>query len=292
MGHANLWFSHPRKYGPGSRSCRVCSNHHGLIRKYGLNMCRRCFREYAKDIGFKKRINIEEDILLYVDFGFRIQLFGHFTVISQSDLIMELMELPEVVLSCRQKQFILFTGLDVANNTAHSVIFQAFTQNRGSDRLPLNIAILSAEHSFYAKKKFVRKTSKSPKGFIKLSWLTKYLYDIPAVVVVFTDLNWNHPSWNEKVTECESKISSIRTSAGARGTRICLVLMQNSNPIAMDDPIAGERAAMLCQSCQISTKQLFILPLGDQLHGYIIRCILFSFLKKQFLYYKMKFFRP
>lgn len=67
------------------------------------------------------------------------------------------MELPEVVLSCRQKQFILFTGLDVANNTAHSVIFQAFTQNRGSDRLPLNIAILSAEHSFYAKKKFVRK---------------------------------------------------------------------------------------------------------------------------------------
>ncbi|KIH60282.1 ribosomal protein S14p/S29e [Ancylostoma duodenale] len=54
MGFANLWFSHPRKFGPGSRSCRVCSNHHGLIRKYGLDMCRRCFREYAKDIGFKK----------------------------------------------------------------------------------------------------------------------------------------------------------------------------------------------------------------------------------------------
>ncbi|PRD28113.1 UNVERIFIED_CONTAM: RpS29 [Trichonephila clavipes] len=33
---------------------RVCANHHGLIRKYGLNMCRRCFREYADDIGFKK----------------------------------------------------------------------------------------------------------------------------------------------------------------------------------------------------------------------------------------------
>ncbi|KAM3722820.1 40S ribosomal protein [Dirofilaria immitis] len=54
MGHQNLWFSHPRKYGPGSRACRVCSNHHGLIRKYGLNMCRRCFREYASDIGFRK----------------------------------------------------------------------------------------------------------------------------------------------------------------------------------------------------------------------------------------------
>eukprot|EP00094_Tigriopus_californicus_P010988 TCALIF_10599-PA protein Name:"Similar to RpS29 40S ribosomal protein S29 (Culex quinquefasciatus)" AED:0.07 eAED:0.07 QI:0/0/0.25/0.75/0.33/0.75/4/235/136 len=34
--------------------CRACSNGHGMIRKYGLNMCRQCFREYAKDIGFKK----------------------------------------------------------------------------------------------------------------------------------------------------------------------------------------------------------------------------------------------
>ncbi|KAJ3115925.1 Alcohol O-acetyltransferase [Phlyctochytrium bullatum] len=26
----------------------------GLIRKYGLNICRQCFREYSKDIGFLK----------------------------------------------------------------------------------------------------------------------------------------------------------------------------------------------------------------------------------------------
>ncbi|KAL7647486.1 UNVERIFIED_CONTAM: hypothetical protein RMT77_001082 [Armadillidium vulgare] len=49
-----LWNSHPKKFGPGSRRCRSCSNRHGLIRKYGLNMCRQCFREYASDIGFKK----------------------------------------------------------------------------------------------------------------------------------------------------------------------------------------------------------------------------------------------
>ena len=35
-------------------SSRVCANRHGLIRKYGLNMCRQCFRSYASDIGFKK----------------------------------------------------------------------------------------------------------------------------------------------------------------------------------------------------------------------------------------------
>ena len=27
---------------------------HGLIRKYGLKMCRQCFCQYAKDIGFIK----------------------------------------------------------------------------------------------------------------------------------------------------------------------------------------------------------------------------------------------
>ncbi|KAM4801988.1 small ribosomal subunit protein uS14-like [Urocitellus parryii] len=54
MGHQQLYWSHPRKFGQGSRSCRMCSNWHGLIRKYGLNMCRQCFRQYAKDIGFIK----------------------------------------------------------------------------------------------------------------------------------------------------------------------------------------------------------------------------------------------
>jgi hypothetical protein len=33
---------------------RVCSNNHGIIRKYGLNICRQCFREKAADIGFIK----------------------------------------------------------------------------------------------------------------------------------------------------------------------------------------------------------------------------------------------
>ena len=54
MGHDQIWYSRPRKFGPGSRQCRTCGNHHGLIRKYGLNMCRQCFRQYAGDIGFVK----------------------------------------------------------------------------------------------------------------------------------------------------------------------------------------------------------------------------------------------
>ncbi|XP_039335126.1 small ribosomal subunit protein uS14-like [Saimiri boliviensis] len=54
MGHQQLYWSHPREFSQGCRSCRVCSNRHGLIQKYGLNMCRQCSRQYAKDIGFIK----------------------------------------------------------------------------------------------------------------------------------------------------------------------------------------------------------------------------------------------
>ncbi|XP_069890740.1 small ribosomal subunit protein uS14-like [Dipodomys merriami] len=54
MGHQQLYWSHPGKFSQGSHSCRECSNRQGLIRKYGLNMCRQCFCQYAKDIGFIK----------------------------------------------------------------------------------------------------------------------------------------------------------------------------------------------------------------------------------------------
>jgi len=33
---------------------RVCENQHAIIRKYNINICRQCFREYARDIGFVK----------------------------------------------------------------------------------------------------------------------------------------------------------------------------------------------------------------------------------------------
>jgi len=33
---------------------RVTENRAGVIRKYGLNLCRQAFREYAEDIGFHK----------------------------------------------------------------------------------------------------------------------------------------------------------------------------------------------------------------------------------------------
>ncbi len=44
-----------RKNGLGNAVCRRCGKKGmGVISKYGLNYCRRCFREQAKTLGFKK----------------------------------------------------------------------------------------------------------------------------------------------------------------------------------------------------------------------------------------------
>jgi len=43
-----------KKMGKGSRMCRRCGTHRAIIRQYDLMICRRCFREVASKIGFKK----------------------------------------------------------------------------------------------------------------------------------------------------------------------------------------------------------------------------------------------
>ena len=35
-------------------SCELCGRHRGVIRKYGLYLCRQFFRENAYKLGFKK----------------------------------------------------------------------------------------------------------------------------------------------------------------------------------------------------------------------------------------------
>ena len=43
-----------RAFGVGSRKCKRCGRYGAHIQKYGLHLCRQCFREIAKNIGFKK----------------------------------------------------------------------------------------------------------------------------------------------------------------------------------------------------------------------------------------------
>jgi ribosomal protein S14 len=36
------------------KKCRECGTRRGVIRKYGLRICRRCFKALAEKIGFRK----------------------------------------------------------------------------------------------------------------------------------------------------------------------------------------------------------------------------------------------
>ncbi|MFH1257192.1 MAG: 30S ribosomal protein S14 [Candidatus Diapherotrites archaeon] len=36
------------------KKCRRCKNRRGLISKYGMKLCRRCFKDVALQMGFKK----------------------------------------------------------------------------------------------------------------------------------------------------------------------------------------------------------------------------------------------
>ena len=43
-----------RKIGKATKTCRRCGRNGAHIGKYGLNLCRQCFRETATKLGFKK----------------------------------------------------------------------------------------------------------------------------------------------------------------------------------------------------------------------------------------------
>jgi small subunit ribosomal protein S14 len=43
-----------RSFGAETKHCRRCGSTHAHIGKYGIKLCRKCFREIATKIGFKK----------------------------------------------------------------------------------------------------------------------------------------------------------------------------------------------------------------------------------------------
>lgn len=44
----------PRKFGKGSKLCKRCGTYTAIIQQHNLMLCRKCFREVAIKLGFKK----------------------------------------------------------------------------------------------------------------------------------------------------------------------------------------------------------------------------------------------
>ncbi|NXA08324.1 TPC11 protein, partial [Sapayoa aenigma] len=178
-----------------------------------------------------------------------------------------------VELCCRPMAFVTLTGLDVVYNAVHRAVWDAFCANRRADRVPISFKVLPGDHEY--PKCRTKRTSYEwyiPKGILKTGWMNKHLNLVPALVVVFYELDWDEPQWKEKQLECATRVEIVRQSLQGRNTKVAVVLIQKKTPLPPgEDVIASERAAALCNACDLSGKSLFVLPHTDHLVGYIIR---------------------
>uniref|UniRef100_A0A2R5LAW4 Trafficking protein particle complex subunit 11 n=1 Tax=Ornithodoros turicata TaxID=34597 RepID=A0A2R5LAW4_9ACAR len=185
---------------------------------------------------------------------------------------LEIGDLPEE-LTCRPKANVGFMGLDPQNNNIHSAVWQAFTSNRGPDRAPISFNLLPEKHQFpKPKPKHPSYEWYDERGILKTNWLHKHMVEVPAVVILFYDLDWDDQNWAEKRNDCAATLKALRGSVQSRNMKVALVLVQNSPSIPVGDSIlATERAHSLCTACDLQPKSLFVLPYSDHLFGFILR---------------------
>ncbi|XP_048507686.1 trafficking protein particle complex subunit 11 isoform X2 [Athalia rosae] len=182
-------------------------------------------------------------------------------------------ELP-TELTAKPLALIGVTGLDTVNNAIHRLIWDAFSNNRRPDGVAVQFKLLNNIYDFpTVKPKRNSYEWYMPKGILKRNWMNKYLNDVPSVVVIFYDLDWNDLMWNEKKMECASRVQSLRAAVEGRSTKIAVVLVQHGAPPApgSEDLATTERATALCAACELPAKSLYILPHGDHLLGYTQR---------------------
>ncbi|XP_059480361.1 trafficking protein particle complex subunit 11 [Neocloeon triangulifer] len=184
----------------------------------------------------------------------------------------ELHDIPSE-LSFKPHTFIGLFGLDILNNASHRAIWDAFINIRRHDKVSVHYKLFTPENVLPpTKPKRHSYEWYIPKGILKRNWMSKYLYSIPSVMVIFYDLEWNDPFWNERTLECASRVQSVRAALEGRTTKIAVVLIQNGPTIpTVDEAITTERASSLCAVCELNAKNLFLLPNNEHLQGYSLR---------------------
>ncbi|XP_053614976.1 trafficking protein particle complex subunit 11 [Plodia interpunctella] len=177
---------------------------------------------------------------------------------------------PEIIL--KPLALIGLSGLDAVNNAVHREIWDSFSNNRRADRASVRFKLINNTFEFpVVKPKRNSYEWYIPKGILKKNWIPKRVSLIPAVVVIFYDMEWNDPQWNEKIIECASKVQSIRAAVEGHATRVAVVVIQNGqSPPPSEYMLGAERAQALCSACEIQSKSLFVLPHSDHLMGYIV----------------------
>lgn len=122
---------------------------------------------------------------------------------------MDPLDIDSYLLHSNLKQLIMFTGLDSTNNAQHGVVYNSFMAKKDTQHT-ISYKMLTADDELFRKSVEKSTVLTNTKGILKKKWPLKYLAERPALVVCFIDLDWDHPSWQEKKTECESKINSLK----------------------------------------------------------------------------------
>lgn len=148
---------------------------------------------------------------------------------TASQFFIEQHELPRE-LCVKPLALVGISGLDTLNNAVHKLVWEAFCNSRRLDRAPVQFKligkvlfllqriaflllfnIIGNAHEFpVIKPKRNSYDWYHPKGILKKNWMNKYLNEVPAVMVIFYDLDWNDSQWSEKMIECASRVQSMR----------------------------------------------------------------------------------
>uniref|UniRef100_A0A3Q2EE88 Trafficking protein particle complex subunit 11 n=1 Tax=Cyprinodon variegatus TaxID=28743 RepID=A0A3Q2EE88_CYPVA len=130
-------------------------------------------------------------------------------------------------LCCRPMAFVALTGLDVIYNAVHRAIWDAFCANRRADRVPISFKVLPGDHEY--PKCRTKRTSYEwyiPKGILKTGWMNKHLNLVPALVVLFYELDWDDPQWKEKQSECATRVEIVSSAVLAYSRQLLFVRHQ------------------------------------------------------------------
>lgn len=141
---------------------------------------------------------------LFIDLNY----FNKFNM--QQNLFQTNLDLP-AELFVKPLSLIGVSGLDIINNAVHKSIWETFSSNRRIERAPVLFKLVKNDHEFpVIKPKRNSYDWYIPKGILKRNWMNKHLYEIPSVMVIFYDLDWNDSQWSEKMIECASRVQSLR----------------------------------------------------------------------------------
>ena len=114
-------------------------------------------------------------------------------------------------------------GLRPDSEADHATVWTAFTANRQPDRLPMYYKFCSDAdfltqpkakasplvHSVLRLISLLQKSSYDwyiPAGILRATWIRKHLFDIPAVAVLFFELDFDDPLWSVKEEECALQV--------------------------------------------------------------------------------------